>query len=70
MEIVISENKFYDLVKKAVKEAIQDEMIEIFLKSLPSVSEREMNDIDKLYDKPSNEKEIAFSEVIEVWSGH
>ena len=66
MEIVISENKFYDLVKKAMKEAIQDEMIEIFLKSLPSVSEREMKNIEKLYDKPSKEKEIAFSEVIEV----
>ena len=66
MEIVISENKFYYLVKKAMKEAIQDEMMEIFLKSLPSVSEREMKNIEKLYDKPSKEKEIAFSEVIEV----
>ena len=66
MEIAISENKFYDLVKKAMREAIQEEKIDIFLKGLPLVSEREMKDIEKLYGEPSKKKEIAFSETIEV----
>ena len=66
MEIAISENKFYDLVKKAMREAIQEEKIDIFLKGLPSVSEREMKDIEKLYGEPSKKKEIAFSETIEI----
>lgn len=66
MEIAISENKFYDLVKKAMREAIQEEKIDIFLKGLPLVSEREMKDIEKLYGEPSKKKEIAFSESIEV----
>lgn len=66
MEIAISENKFYDLVKKAMREVIQEEKIDIFLKGLPLVSEREMKDIEKLYGEPSKKKEIAFSESIEV----
>lgn len=66
MEIAISENKFYDLVKKAMREVIQEEKIDIFLKGLPLVSEREMKDIEKLYGEPSKKKEIAFSETIEV----
>ncbi len=66
MEIAISENKFYDLVKKAMREAIQEEKIDIFLKGLPAVSEREMKDIEKLYGEPSKKKEIAFSETIEI----
>ena len=66
MEIPISKSKLYDLVKKAMREAIQEEKIDIFLKGLPSVSEREMKDIEKLYGEPSKKKEVAFSETIEL----
>ena len=66
MEIPISKSKLYDLVKKAMREAIQEEKIDIFLKGLPSVSEREMKDIEKLHGEPSKKKEVAFSETIEV----
>uniref|UniRef100_A0A7V5XFL0 Uncharacterized protein n=1 Tax=Thermodesulfobacterium geofontis TaxID=1295609 RepID=A0A7V5XFL0_9BACT len=66
MEVVITKEELYELIKKAVKEVLQEEKIEFFLKSIPVVSEEEMDDIKKLYDKPSSDKEPAYSEIIEV----
>lgn len=66
MEVIIDKNELYDLIKKAVREVLEEETLEFFLKNIPSVSTEEMEDIEKLYGKPSTGKEAAHSETIEV----
>jgi len=66
MEISITKEELYELIKMAIKEVLQEENLEIFLKNIPMVSEEEMQDIEKLYGKPSLDKEIAYTEIIEI----
>jgi hypothetical protein len=66
MELTIDKNELYKLIKEAVREVLQEESLEFFLKNIPSVSKEEMEDIKNLYGKPSAEKEIAYSETIEI----
>lgn len=51
MEVIIDKNELYDLIKKAVREVLEEETIEFFLKNIPPVSTGEMEDIKKLYGK-------------------
>jgi hypothetical protein len=66
MEVTLDKKELLTLIKEAVREVFQEEVINIFLKSIPSVSQEEMQDIKKLYGKPSTRKEIAYSESIEI----
>lgn len=64
MEVEITKEELYSLVKEAVREVLQEEKLDLFLKTIPSVSPEEMQDIEKLHGQPSSEKKIAFSETI------
>ena len=66
MEITINKDELYSLMKKAVREVLHEETLELFLKSIPMVSKEEMKDIKKLYGKPSTDKEVAYSETVEI----
>ena len=68
MEIIININKdeLYSLIKEAVKEVLHEEAMDFFLKGIPDVSNEEMEDIKTFYGKPSEKKEIAHSETIEL----
>ena len=66
MEISITREELYELIKKAVREVLLEESLEIVLKSIPVVSDEEMEDIEKLYGQPSSDKEIAYTEIIEI----
>jgi hypothetical protein len=66
MEITINTNELYSLIKKAVREVLHEESLEFFMKNVPLVSKEEMEDIENLYGKPSPNKEVAFSETIEI----
>jgi len=66
MEITINTDELYSLIKKAVREALHEESSEFFMKNVPLVSKEEMEDIENLYGKPSPNKEVAFSETIEI----
>jgi hypothetical protein len=66
MEISITKEELYELIKRAVKEVLQEESLEFFLKNIPMVSDEEMQDIEKLYGKPSSDKEVAYTEIIEI----
>jgi len=66
MEIFITKEELYELIKKAVREVLREESLEIVLKSIPVVSDEEMEDIEKLYGQPSSDKEIAYTEIIEI----
>jgi len=66
MKIMIEKREFYALIKKAVREALREETLELFLKSVPVVSKEEMRDIIKLYGKPSATKKVVYSETIDI----
>ena len=66
MEITVDKKELYSLIKKAVREVLHEETLELFLKSIPMVSKEEMKDINKLYGKPSADKEAAYSETVEI----
>ena len=69
MKVTIDSNELYNLIKKAIKEVLDEEALIFFLKSVPLISHEEMEDIIKLYGKPSKEKEVAYSETIDIWHG-
>jgi len=66
MEVTVSKDELYGLVKKAIREVLEEQRFEFLLKSIPSVSKEEMDDIEKLYGKPSLDKEVAYSETIDI----
>lgn len=66
MEVTITKDELYGLIKEAVREVLHEELLELFLKNVPLVSKEEMEDIERLYGKPSKDKEAAFSETIEI----
>ncbi len=69
MEVAINKDELYSLIKKAVREVLNEESLEYYLKSIPLVSKEEIEDIEKLYGKSSAEKEVAYSETVEIWNG-
>jgi len=66
VEVTIDKNELYRLIKKAVREVLEEETLEFFLKNIPTISKEEMEDIEKLYGKPSADKEVAYSETVEI----
>ena len=66
MEITIDKNELYSFIKRAVKEALEEETLGLFLKNIPPISQEEMEDIEKRYGKPSSKKESVYSETIEI----
>jgi len=66
MQIAIDREELKKIVKEAIKEVMEEEKIEGFLKSILPVSKEEMEDINKLYGKPTKKKIVAFSEEMEV----
>ena len=51
------------IVKEAVKEALREEKLDIFINNLPYVSDEEMKDIEVMYGK-SQRREAAYTEEI------
>ncbi len=66
METIIDKDELYSLIKKAVREVIKEEKLDIFLKSLSPATVEEMNDIERQYGKPSSQKDIVRSDSLEL----
>jgi len=66
MQIVINKDELLDLIKQAVREVWEEEIMKLFLISLPAVPQEEMEEIEKLYGKPFEKEEVAYSEEIEI----
>ncbi|KHE93941.1 MAG: hypothetical protein K8F52_10060 [Candidatus Scalindua rubra] len=66
MGIDVDKDELYGLIKEAVREVIHEETLEFFFKNIPLVSKEEMKDIEKLYGKPSTNKEVVYSENVEI----
>ena len=67
MEMVIKNQELYELIKKAVKEAMEEEALKLRLEMLPHVTDKEQQEIEKLFGKePPKEKDVAYVEEIDV----
>lgn len=66
MGINIEKDELCILIKKAVREVLQEETLEFFLKSIPTMAKEEMKNIENIYGKPSSNKEVVYSETIEI----
>jgi translation elongation factor EF-Ts len=51
----LSENKFKKIVKDAVKDALEEEMMKLRLLIAPYISDEEQKEIEKVYKKPSKQ---------------
>jgi len=66
MQIAMNKEELKKIIKEALKEAVEEERMENFLKPIPPVSKQEMEEINKLYGKPVKKKEPAYGEEMEV----
>jgi hypothetical protein len=66
MQISITKEELYSLIKDAVREVIREKEIHLFLGSIPEVSEEEMKDIEDLYGSPDKYTDVAHSELIDI----
>ena len=65
-KISIDETALYKLIKRAVRDGLQEEVLRLRLEGLPFVSEKEMQDIEKSYGKPRTRKSIGRTESAEI----
>jgi hypothetical protein len=65
-KINVEEKELYDLIKRAVRDVLQEEMFRHRIESLPFVSDEEMLDIEKSYGKPRSRKNTARTESFEI----
>jgi len=66
MEISITKDELYSMIKNAVRDVIHEEKADMVLKNLQTVGKEEMNDIENTYGSPNNNIEIANSEKIDI----
>lgn len=65
-KINIDETALYKLIKRAVRDGLQEELFRLWLEGLPFVSETEMQEIERSYGKPRARKSIGRTESVEI----
>jgi hypothetical protein len=65
-KISIDEAALYKLIKRAVRDGLQEELFRLRLEGLPFVSEKEMKEIEQAYGKPRTRKSIGRTESVEI----
>lgn len=66
MEVNITKNELYTMIKDAVRDVLHEERMDFILKSFSEVSQEEMKDIENLYGSPPKTKDVGSSETIEI----
>ncbi len=66
MQIDITKNELYAMIKEAVRDVIREERIEIILRSIPDISHEEMKEIEDLYGNPQGKDMVAHREIIDL----
>ena len=64
--INVDKTELYSLIKRAVREVLEEEMFKHRLEHLPLVADDEMRDIEDSYGKPRTRKNIARTESLEI----
>jgi len=65
MELTISKDELFSMMKTAVRDVLHEERMNIFLEGIPEASVEEMEDIVALHGKPGL-RAVAHSETIEI----
>jgi hypothetical protein len=65
-KITIDEKELYDLIKRAVRDVLHEEIFRQRLENLPLVSDEEMRDIEGAYGKPRTRKHRGRTESLEI----
>ena len=60
MELRIDEEKFYQIIKKAVSEAMEENLIKLKLSLIPYVDDDEMKEIEEIFGDPEKYKDQQF----------
>ena len=66
MQINVTKEELYIMIKDAVREVIGEKEITHILHSLQEVSDGEMGEINEKYGSPDQYKDVAFSETIDL----
>lgn len=66
MQLTISKDELYTMMKSAVKDVLREERADFFLRSIPDVSDREMEDIISLYGEAPKPKSVARTETLDI----
>ena len=66
MELQMNKDELYVMLKKAVREVLEEERFNFILQNLPPASSEEMKDIEKTYGKPPDKLKSVHSEKIEI----
>ena len=65
-KINIGEKELYDLIKRAVRDVLREEMFRHRLENLPFVSDEEMRDVEGAYGEPRTRKNRGRTESVEI----
>ena len=66
MQVTVSKEELYTMIKDAVREVIQEKELHHILKSIPEVSDEEMQEITEKYGSPEKYRDIARSDTIDI----
>ena len=66
MQVTVSKEELYNMIKDAVREVIQEKELNQILKTIPEVSDEEMQEITDKYGSPDKYSDIARSETLDV----
>ena len=62
----IDKDELFGLMKKAVREVIQEEMGKAWLEGLPTVADEEQEDIIRRHGKPDRSRKIESREAVDL----
>ena len=66
MQITISKEDLYSLIKSAVREVLNETKNDFIFNNIPYASDEEMKNIESIYDIPNHNQEVVFSETIDL----
>ena len=64
--IAVDKNELFILIKKAVREVVQEEMARAWLEGLATVTDEEQEDINRRHGKPDRPREIESRETVDL----
>ena len=64
--IDINKDELFSLIKKAVREVMQEEMSRTWLEGLTMVTDEEQEDINRHYGKPDRPQKIESRETVDL----
>ncbi len=66
MQTMVNTDELYVMIKRAVREVLHDELEEFWQRTIPFVSQAEMDDIIEHYGTPLIVKDAAHSETLSL----